>query len=147
MAPAMCHSETAALLADLQQRGVAAVLLSDGRLQLSPMDDVPETLVAAVRRQQDTLRLLVAWQDDAVRARYEVFVQQYREEHATLLPLLTFIPNVDWQPGVCWSCGEALKHHRFGRCLACRAAWFLLLNRPMAVDPPTVGISRLEGAA
>ena len=92
----------------------------DRRLRVSPAHQLTARHRAAIRRYRDDLIVLVQSCDPGVVSRRALFKRQWGLDKTT-----TFLvcPDLGWQKGRCFSCGDDLDAQRYGRCWRCSLAW------------------------
>lgn len=76
------------------------------------------------------LLVLVAT-DAGVHARRDAFRRRLDDADPFTLPGNLFVPNVPYQAGACFSCGDPLPEPRFGRCVRCSLGWWLACHAPI----------------
>jgi hypothetical protein len=80
---------------------------------------------------QDALKRLIAT-DAGVAERRARFHQQLAAASIGTVPVFLFRVGVSYQRGICFSCGDGLIAHQFGRCWRCALAWRLAAGVPVA---------------
>ena len=92
----------------------------DGHLRVRPAHELTESHRAAIRRHRDDLIVLVQGCDPGVLSRRVLFRRQWTLDGTT-----TFLvcPDLGWERGQCFSCGDELGAPRYGRCWRCHLAW------------------------
>ena len=118
-------------------------------LRISPAARLDADRLAMVRRYKPELLRLIRMCDDGVQARLVSYRQQLEAAPAWQVPAFWFRPDVPYQAGVCFSCGDRLPPadvrtitcertdgtsvevtltSRFGRCWRCAFAFRLAVG-------------------
>ena len=113
-----------AILAALLRDGFHVELTTDDVLVIAPKSKLTPARMQTIADYRDALKGLLAT-DAGVADRRERFRQQFVAAPAGTVPLFVFQAGVSYQPGICFSCGDRLAEHRFGRCWRCAIAWRL----------------------
>ena len=126
-------------------------------IRISPADRL-----AMVRRYKPALLQLIRMCDEGVQARLRAYREQLKAEPAPRIPAFLFRPDVPYQAGVCFSCGDHLPPadvrtvtctrtdgtsvtvtltERYGRCWRCAFAFRLAVGAEL---PSTIAHARDE---
>ncbi len=130
MTPAVLNNVALPLFIRLQEQGFD-FQVADGSLFIKPVARVTPELRAKLRQHKPALVTLVGACDQGVQDRVAVYRDQRAAVTATIGPFL-FRPNLPYDAGVCFSCGDRLPEARFGRCWRCALAWRLAWGRSVA---------------
>ncbi len=118
----LLDSPAVSLLATLVARG-CRITADDGRLIVEPASRLTADEQRRVREHRRTLATLI--RDDGLQARRASFAAQLAATPAPQVPAFLFRPDVRYQAGACFSCGDSLPEATFGRCWKCALAWRL----------------------
>ena len=77
-------------------------------IRISPADRLDPDRLAMVRLHKPELLQLIHMCDEGVQARLTVYRGQLQAEPAPRIPAFLFRPEVPYQAGVCFSCGDCL---------------------------------------
>lgn len=120
------------VLLRLEAEGFFFEVTSEGRFRVSPAEQLTTELMGLVRQYRDDLVVLTRVCDEGVQARVIVFRRQVESAPpGVVLPLLVFRQNVPCAKAQCWSCGDALRRDRYGRCWRCALAWRVAVRVPL----------------
>ena len=126
MAPVDIFSSPAVrVLLALEQEGVD-VRVVNGRLRVSPSDRLTTGQEAEIRGWRDDLIVLVQICDEGVHARRALLRRQLDAAGPPSIPSFLVCPNVPWERGTCFGCGDPNASGRDGRCWRCSLAWRLV---------------------
>ena len=121
--PDVFTSPALPLLLALEAEGFAFAIDGD-RLLVRPVERLSPELRQALRRERESLVVLVRICDVGVQQRRELFATSLASD-ARVLPSLVFVADVPYVAGHCFSCGDSNQRPTFGRCWRCALAWRL----------------------
>ena len=109
------------------------VRLVNSRLRVSPASKLAPDCVQRIHSHRDDLKALVRIYDAGTQARRALFARQWAAAPPNQIPAFLVCPNLPYQRGLCFSCGDRLPEPRFGRCWRCSLAWRLVCRLPIPV--------------
>ncbi len=135
MAVDVLASPAVQVLCELERDGFSVTVTVDGTLRISPRSKLTADRMHVIEGCRDALRLLVRACDPEVQARRTVFARQLDTPPlGVLVPRLLFRSGIPYAEGSCFSCGDALPRHVFGRCWRCALAWRLAARVALTQD-------------
>ena len=133
----LCQLEAAA---DALGVPLEATITSAGRVRLAPKEILTPALVADVQTHRDALALVVCQCDAGVDARRQAFARLLDAAHGCTLPALVMDRTIVPSAGTCFSCGDALRTARMGRCWRCAIAWRLAVGLEIPANLPEIRV-------
>lgn len=121
------------ILNELEADGFSVSLTDDGLLNIAPRSRLSPDRMTAITAWKDSIRLLVRCCDAGVADRRDHFRRHVDRHGVGGLPALLYRPDIPYQPGVCFSCGDGLTTPTYGRCWRCALAWRLACRLPVPI--------------
>ena len=121
------------LICELELAGFDLSVVNS-RLRVSPASKLKPDVVQRIHNHRESLKTLVRICDATTQARRALFARQWADAPPSHIPAFLICPNLPYQRGVCFSCGNRLDRLRFGRCWRCSLAWRLACRLPIPAE-------------